>query len=313
MLQTTASLRMRIYTHEACVKHEVPAGHPERPDRLTAVLSHLQANGMSQDYPLHQATTVQAPDILRAHSQAHLAFIESMSSSDSIIPVDPDTWMGPHSQQAAYFAAGAVCNAVDDVLNNVDTRIFCAVRPPGHHAEKSSAMGFCLFNSIAIGALKALGDASINRVAILDFDVHHGNGTVDIFLDNPAVLVCSTFQHPHYPNRMHDVERRHIINTPLAAGSDGRAFRQAVTANWLPALARHKPDVIFVSAGFDAHQADPLANLNLIEADYSWVTRQIVEQANIYSQGRVISTLEGGYDLHALTASVEVHLQELAH
>ncbi|MEM9623454.1 MAG: histone deacetylase family protein, partial [Pseudomonadota bacterium] len=230
---------------------------------------------------------------------------------EGVIPVDPDTWLGTQSLAAARFAAGAVCAGVDDVFTSSTRRVFCAVRPPGHHAERDSAMGFCLFNSVSIGALKALQEYGASRVAILDFDVHHGNGTVDIFKDQPEVLVCSTFQHPYYPNRQHDVIRPNIIHSPLAAGTDGSGFRQAVENDWLPALAAHQPDLILVSAGFDAHALDPLAQLNLDNDDFVWVTQLIVDCAERYASGRVVSTLEGGYDLATLNSCVEDHLHAL--
>ena len=303
---------MHIYTHTTCAQHEVAPGHPERPDRLIHLLTHLENSGILQEHPLRQADTAEREDVLRAHPEQHLAFVESMSPSGSdIVPLDPDTWMGSHSLQAALHAAGAVCDAVDAIGAGDALRAFCAVRPPGHHAERSAAMGFCLFNSIAIGALKALDKGIAERVAILDFDVHHGNGTVDIFKDDPRALVCSSFQHPYYPNRLYDVERPNIVNTPLPAGSGGTEFRNAIDQDWWSAVEAHQPQLIFVSAGFDAHQADPLANLNLVEADFAWVTQQIVSRANELCGGRIISALEGGYDLQALCSSAEAHVLEL--
>ena len=303
---------MKIITHPNCAEHLVPAGHPERPDRLISLLASLEQAGVTQDFPLHQASSATAADILRAHPQTYLAELESMAPDDGLVPLDPDTWMSPRSADAALFAAGALCDGVTTVLEGTDNRVFCAVRPPGHHAEREAAMGFCLFNSVAVGALKALEHSAIDRVAILDFDVHHGNGTVDIFSEDPRVLVCSTFQHPYYPNRLFEVTAPNIINSPLPAGSGSMAFRQAVESDWLPALDKHKPQLIFVSAGFDAHQADPLAAINLTEEDFFWVTRLIVDSARQYAQGRVISTLEGGYDLDALSRSVLTHLDALA-
>ena len=304
---------MIIYSHPSYIEHEVAPGHPERPERLRHLLAHLQQAGITADHPLTAPEPAQDADILRAHPQSHMQFIRSMQPrGEDIVPLDPDTWMGSHSLAAATFAAGALTTAVDDVLGGTTQRAFCAVRPPGHHAEVDSAMGFCLFNSVAIGALKALQQPGVERVAILDFDVHHGNGTVDIFKDRPEVLVCSSFQHPHYPNRLFDLQRDNIVNTPLTAGDDGDAFRRAVDRDWWPALSNHKPDLIFISAGFDAHRLDPLAAINLTEADFSWVTEQIVAAANEHCGGRIISTLEGGYDLQALASSVQAHLEALA-
>ena len=219
--------------------------------------------------------------------------------------------MGPRSLNAARLAASAVCSGVDDVLTGTEQRVFCAVRPPGHHAEANSAMGFCLLNSVAIAALYALEQQDINRVAIVDFDVHHGNGSVDICKDHTQIMVCSSFQHPYYPNRLDDIEQQNIVNTPLPAGSGGDDFRRAISTQWLGALEQHQPDLILVSAGFDAHQLDPLAALNLQEQDFQWITQQIVIIANKYCQGRVVSTLEGGYDLEALARSAQAHIEAL--
>ncbi len=302
---------MFIYTDPLCLQHDVPPGHPERADRLRALIAYFEESGISQTHPLITPQPAPVDAILRAHPQVHLDFLESLQSDD-LVPVDPDTWLGPDSLAAAFAAAGAVWEGVEALLAGKTKRVFCAVRPPGHHAEHGAAMGFCLFNSVAIGALQALRHEHIERVAVLDFDVHHGNGTVDIFKDNPDVLVCSSFQHPHYPNRLFDIERPNIVNTPLPAGTDGAHFRRNIEADWLPALERHQPQLILVSAGFDAHQADPLASLNLVEEDFAWVTRLIVNEAERLCEGRVLSTLEGGYDLQALVASVDAHLTELA-
>ncbi len=302
---------MHIYTHRECLAHEVQAGHPERPERLAALLAHLDASGITRDHELREAPTVAPEDVLRAHPQSHLAFLEATQPGEGVVPVDPDTWMGPHSLAAARYAAGAVCAGVDDVLAGHAQQVFCAVRPPGHHAESDAAMGFCLFNSVAIGALKALTHADVNRVAILDFDVHHGNGTVEIFQDRPEVLVCSSFQHPYYPHRFHEMDEAHIVNTPLAAGDGSSEFRAALDRRWWDKVDAHRPDLILVSAGFDAHTLDPLAAINLTEDDFSWVTQQLRALADQHCGGRVVSALEGGYDLDALVRSVEAHLTAL--
>lgn len=208
--------------------------------------------------------------------------------------------------------------AVDGVVAGDFERAFCAVRPPGHHAEYDLSMGFCLFNNVAVGVKHAQATYDIKRVAVLDFDVHHGNGTVDIFKDDPSVLVCSSFQHPFYPGRQVDIQRPNIVNTPLGAGTEGSEFRRAIERDWLPALERHRPELIFVSAGFDAHRDDPLGGLGLVESDYVWVTDLIVNAANSYctgenaqSAGRIISILEGGYNLDALALSVHAHVGRL--
>lgn len=303
---------MRIYTHPEYLNHHVMDGHPERPERLSHVMNHLSQIGLTQDFELVQPQPIPPERILAAHSQSHVDFLTASKPKDGIVPLDPDTWMSPASLSAAELAAGAVFAGMDTVLNGAQRRVFCAVRPPGHHAERDSAMGFCLLNSVAIAAIAALDHADVERVAILDFDVHHGNGTVDICRNHPQILVCSSFQSPYYPNRLDDIVQPNIVNTPLAAGSSGSTFRAAVERDWLPALEAHQPDIVFVSAGFDAHVDDPLADLRLVEEDYRWVTQFIVAVANQYAQGRVVSTLEGGYDLDALARSVTAHIEALA-
>ena len=303
---------MRIYTHPEYLNHQVMDGHPERPERLSHLMKHLSQIGLTQDFEIAQPQPVPTSRILAAHSQSHVDFLRESSPSEGVVPLDPDTWMSPASFSAAELAAGAVFSGMDSVLNGSQQRVFCAVRPPGHHAERDSAMGFCLLNSVAIAAIAALDHAEVERVAILDFDVHHGNGTVDVCRDHPQILVCSSFQSPYYPNRLDDLVQPNIVNTPLVAGSDGKVFRTALEHDWLPALEAHQPDIVFISAGFDAHVNDPLADLRLVEDDYRWVTQFIVSMAIQYAQGRVVSTLEGGYDLDALARSVTAHLGALA-
>jgi acetoin utilization deacetylase AcuC-like enzyme len=301
---------MHLITHPDCLAHEVPEGHPECGDRLQAVMNQLEHSGLLQNLVCRDASPASAEQLEAVHSQGMLNALEITRPADGLVAVDADTSMGPHSLSAAAHAAGAVIDGVRAVLLGETSRVFCAVRPPGHHAEADASMGFCLYNSIAVGANVALAD--LQRVAILDFDVHHGNGTVDVFKDRPEVLVCSSFQHPFYPFRYADIKRDHIINTPLAAGTTGDVFRHAIERDWLPALQNHRPELILVSAGFDAHAADPLAQLCLQEDDFRWVTELIVDQATRYAEGRVVSALEGGYDLGALATSVQVHLEALA-
>ena len=303
---------MRIYTHPEYLNHQVMDGHPERPERLSHLMKHLSQIGLTQDFEVVQPQPVPTSRILAAHSQSHVDFLRGTSPQEGIVPLDPDTWMSPASFSAAELAAGAVFSGMNTVLNGTQRRVFCAVRPPGHHAERDSAMGFCLLNSVAIAAIAALDHAEVERVAILDFDVHHGNGTVDVCRDHPQILVCSSFQSPYYPNRLDDLVQPNIVNTPLVAGSDGKVFRTALEHDWLPALEAHQPDIVFISAGFDAHVNDPLADLRLVEDDYQWVTEFIVSIAIQYAQGRIVSTLEGGYDLDALARSVTAHLGALA-
>ena len=303
---------MLIYTHEDCLAHEVPEGHPERPERLAFLMGHLERTGFLQDHSLQVAPSLPRELIETAHSSALYDQLENAIPERGISALDPDTWVGPHSLSASCHAAGAVWQGVNDVVLGDQTRVFCAVRPPGHHAEQAAAMGFCLLNSVAIAAVNALSLAAIDRVAVLDFDVHHGNGTVDICRHDPRILVCSSFQHPFYPGRMHEISQNNIVNTPLSAGASGDDFRRAVAASWWPAIEAHRPDLILISAGFDGHKLDDIAQLNLSEADYQWVTEEIAALADQYAAGRVVSALEGGYHFEALASSTLVHLEGLS-
>lgn len=286
-------------------------GHPERPARLATLLKHLQETGLRDQANVYEAGLARRADLARVHAEPYLDALERLSPDRGLVHVTPDTAMGPGSLDAARAVAGAAVEGVRLVLGGQERRVFCAVRPPGHHAEESTAMGFCFLNGNAVAAMAALEHDDIDRVAILDFDVHHGNGTVAAFMDNPSVLVCSSFQHPHYPYRYYDVVRPNIVNTPLPAGTRGVEFRNAVERDWLPALDSFKPQLILVSAGFDGHAADPLGDLLLTEDDFAWVTGLIVDAAERHSLGRIVSVLEGGYDLDALARSVAAHLAVL--
>ena len=303
---------MRLYSHPDCIDHQTPEGHPERSDRLRFLLAHLEQIGFTADHPVLEAAPIDAELISCAHHPELLKTLRQSTPEQGMVPLDPDTWMGPASMSAALQAAGSVWQGVNDVMSGEETRVFCAVRPPGHHAEFNAPMGFCLLNSVAIAAINALNLSGVDRVAILDFDVHHGNGTVDLCRDRSEILVCSSFQHPHYPHRLHDVVASNIVNTPLEAGSSGDDFRRAISATWWAAIEVHQPDLILISAGFDAHRADPLAQINLGEADFVWVTEEITALADQYAQGRIVSALEGGYDLDALARSAAAHLEVLA-
>lgn len=302
---------MLLFTHAACFEHQMQPGHPESPERLGAVLDLLKRSDLLNAIEVRQSSEVDAAHLALVHDPGYLRALEAAAPASGLVSVDPDTMMSPGTLPAARMAAGAMTGAVTAVLGGEAQRAFCAVRPPGHHAERDQAMGFCFYNNIAIGAALALHHPTVDRVAILDFDVHHGNGTVEIFRDRPEVLVCSSFQHPFYPGRYHDLERPNIVNTPLPAGTGSAGFRHAIERDWLPALETHAPQLILVSAGFDAHRSDPLAQLELVEDDFHWVTRVAVEAAGRSAGGRVVSTLEGGYDLPALARSAAAHLAAL--
>lgn len=298
-------------THGDYLLHEMGIGHPERPERLGAITQYLAASELGDQLTWLAAQPVPEALLEKVHPVEYISWLDSLTPERGLVYADPDTAMNRHTMHAARLAAGAVAMATEMVLAGKLTNAFCAVRPPGHHAERATAMGFCFFNNIAVGVEQALSHDDIERVAIVDFDVHHCNGTVDMFKDRPEVLVCSTFQHPFYPYRYFDIERSNIINSPLPAGTTGSEFRYAVERDWLPALHCHQPQMIFVSAGFDAHKADPLGQLLLDESDYRWVTQVIVKAAACYADHRIVSVLEGGYDLDALAHSVYTHLEGL--
>ncbi len=285
--------------------------HPECPERLTAINDRLIAAGIDAYLQHVEAPEATDEQIGRVHGAAYIASIMAAIPEEGLHFLDPDTALNRHTVTAARHAAGAVVHAVDLVLGGSCQTAFCAVRPPGHHAERRRAMGFCIFNSVAIGAAHALAAHGLERVAVVDFDVHHGNGTEDIFQGDPRVLMVSTFQHPLYPYCGVDNPAPNMVNVPLPAGAGSDDFRAAVRDYWLPALEAHRPQLILVSAGFDAHREDPLAGLEFTEADYAWVTRELLAVADRHAEGRLVSTLEGGYALSALGRSVTEHVREL--
>ncbi len=301
---------MKLYTHPDCEHHEMPR-HPERPDRLRSVMQHLSVTGMLDDMQVTLAEEITDDSLTMVHPDVYISTVNNSEPNEGIIKVDSDTYMSPGSKRAAKLAAGACLQATQDVLSGEVNRVFCAVRPPGHHAEVAAAMGFCLFNNIALAAEYALKDDRINKVAIVDFDVHHCNGTVDIFKDRPEVMVCSSFQDHFYPNRYLDYINEHIINLPMAPGTNGNDWRKRVEQEWLVRLECHKPDLLLISAGFDAHKDDPLAQINFVEDDYTWITNQLIALAESQCDGRMISTLEGGYDLEALASCAASHVSTL--
>jgi acetoin utilization deacetylase AcuC-like enzyme len=288
------------------------AHHPECPARIHAIEDQLIASGLMDYLQHHDAPEATREQLLRVHDAAHLDHVAATSPAQGIVHIDGDTAMNPYTYQAALRAAGAAVLAADLVMAGKVENAFCGVRPPGHHAERARAMGFCLFNNVAVGAAHALEHYALKRVAIADFDVHHGNGTEDIFRNDPRVMLCSTFQHPFYPNSGADSGNEHIINVPLAAGAGGGEFRAAVTEHWLPTLEAFRPEMIFISAGFDAHRDDDMSMLRLSEPDYAWVTAELKRIAEQYAQRRIVSVLEGGYELHALGRSVAAHIKLLS-
>lgn len=286
--------------------------HPESPARIAAIEDQLLASGVRAHLVDVEAPPVMRDQLLRVHDADYVDAIEASVPERGLIHLDPDTAMNPHSYHAALRAAGAVIKATDMVLGNEVENAFCCVRPPGHHAGRARAMGFCFFNNVAVGAAHALEAHGLDRVAIVDFDVHHGNGTEDIFCDERRVMMVSTFQHPFYPYSGVEGRSERMVNIPLAAYSGGLQFREAVNEHWLPALQRFRPQMVFVSAGFDAHRDDDMASLSLVESDYSWVTERIREIAEKHAEGRIVSTLEGGYALPALARSVVEHVRVLS-
>ena len=300
-----------ILTHPDCALHEMGAHHPESPARLHAVMAALDDGHVLGHLREEEAPRASVEQLARVHHDVHIDFVHESAPERDYAFLDPDTSLNPKSLSASLRAAGAVARAADLVMEGTHTRAVCAVRPPGHHATPSRAMGFCVFNNVAVGAAQALERHGLERVAILDFDVHHGNGTEDMFRDDPRVLFCSTFQHPYYPYCGADSGNDHVINVPLPAMTGSEGFRAAVERHWMPALERFEPQLVFVSAGFDAHREDPLAYLQLEDEDYGWVTRRIVEVAERHAGGRIVSTLEGGYNTASLARSALQHVRVL--
>ena len=285
--------------------------HPECPERLDSIADHLMAQGLMGLLIPYDAPEATPEQLERAHTARHVTEMLAAAPTHGYLQVDPDTAMNPHSLSAALHAAGAAVLATDLVLKGEVQRAFCAVRPPGHHATRDAAMGFCFFNNAAVGVMHALDAHGLERVALIDFDVHHGNGSEDILAGDSRVLMASTFQRALYPYSGDDPLGENMVNIGLPAGSDGDALRDAVETHWLPALQAFKPQLIYISAGFDAHRADELASLRWVEDDYAWVTQRLIEVADAHCDGRIVSTLEGGYDLQALARSVGVHVRAL--
>jgi len=306
-----------FYTHSDCQRHEMGDWHPETPLRLQAIDDQLISSRIDQFIERREAPLAEIADLERIHTTAAITRIrdhaaELAASGEPYYAIDGDTSINAYSWQAALRAAGAAVAATDAVMAGELENAFCSVRPPGHHAMPNTAMGFCLFNNVAIAARHALDVHGLERVAIIDFDVHHGNGTEAAFSHDPRVLMVSFFQHPFYPFSGTEVTAPNLFNEPVPAYTAGDAIRRLVNEKWLPALHAHAPQMIFISAGFDAHREDDMGQMALVEADYAWMTRQIMAVARQHAQGRIVSCLEGGYNLSALGRSVVAHLKVLA-
>ena len=299
-------------THPECLKHDMGVHHPERPARLTAIEDQLIASGIAPYLERHDAPLASDEQLARVHPIEYVQAIRGAAPQTGTVHLDPDTAMNPWSLQAALRAAGAAVLATDLILKNEVKTAFCSVRPPGHHACRARPMGFCIFNNVAVAARHAIQAHGLERVAIVDFDVHHGNGTEDIFEGDPQVLMASTFQHPFYPYCGTEDPAPNMVNVPLSAGAGSRELREAVREAWVPALDEFKPQLVVISAGFDAHAEDDMAMLRFTDGDYAWVTAQVKAIADRHAKGRIVSCLEGGYALSALGRSAVQHIRVLA-
>jgi acetoin utilization deacetylase AcuC-like enzyme len=308
-------MTLALYSHADCRAHFMGRGHPECPERLDAINDHLLATGLLDALDLREAPLADDAQLARAHAQAHVAemrsAMEPLQQSGEHCQIDPDTSAGPGTWRAALRAAGAAVAATDAVIDGSASTAFCAVRPPGHHATRDQAMGFCFFNNVAVAARHALDVRGLSRVAVIDFDVHHGNGTEDIVAGDERILMASFFQHPLYPYSGAVPKGTNMVNVPIPPYGRGPQVREAIEQMWLPRLDEFRPEMIFISAGFDAHREDDLGQLGLVEADYAWITRQLVAVARRHAGGRIVSCLEGGYHLGALARSVAAHLRAL--
>lgn len=303
------------FSHPDCLAHDMGAGHPECAQRITAIEDHLRAVGLDAlmlpgDVPLANNS-----DLALAHDLNYVLtlddFLQQLEANGETRALDPDTWACPGTRSAAWRAAGAAIAATDAVIDGKLENAFCAVRPPGHHAMHDRAMGFCFFNNVAVAARHALDVRGLKRVAVVDFDVHHGNGTEDILTNDDRVLMVGLFQHPFYPHTGAESKAGNMVNIPIPARSDGKVVRDVVESYWLYRLEHFQPEMIFISAGFDAHREDDLGGLGLVEADYAWITAKVMEVAQKHAQGRIVSCLEGGYNLSALARSVAAHVRTL--
>ncbi len=301
-----------LIAHPDCELHEISPGHPESPQRISAIVERLQMEGIFDDLIHVDAPLADHSAAYSAHSERYVqSIVDHAPGEGQSVQIDADTAMNSHSLSASLRGIGAGLLATDMVVTGDVNNAFCLVRPPGHHAERTQAMGFCLFGSIAIAARHAVQHHGLDRVAIVDFDVHHGNGTEDIVDGDSSILFCSSFQHPFYPGDYRPSVIGQRVNVPLPAGTNSADFRALISQHWLPALNQFAPQMLFISAGFDAHTEDPLASLHLVDADFTWITEQLVDIANTHANGRIVSMLEGGYSLPALGRSAAAHIRVL--
>ena len=298
-------------SHPDFMKHEMGRHHPECPERIAAIEDQLIQSRLDAHLKRIDPPLASEADITRVHSEDHLAFVKSKAPSSGYSMIDGDTIMNPATWTVSLRAAGAAIAAVDAVMQGEVNNAFCAIRPPGHHAEPHRSMGFCVFNNVAIATRYAIETYGLDRVAVIDFDVHHGNGTEAAFINDPHVLMCSFFQHPFYPYSGLD-GGDNMVNVPLPASTNGKVVREMISQTWIPRLHEFMPQLIIISAGFDAHREDDLGQMGLVEDDYVWMTKQLMEIANQYCEGKIVSCLEGGYNLSALGRSVAAHLKTLA-
>lgn len=303
------------FSHPDCLSHDMGAGHPECPARIHAIEDHLRAVGLDMLMLPQEVPMASNQDLALAHDLNYVLtlddFLQQLEATGETRALDPDTWACPGTRAAAWRAAGAAVAATDAVIDGTLSNAFCAVRPPGHHATHDQTMGFCFFNNVAVAARHALDVRGLKRVAVVDFDVHHGNGTEDILANDDRVLMVGLFQHPCYPYSGAESRAGNMVNVPVPARSDGRLVRDVVDSYWMYRLEDFKPEMIFISAGFDGHREDDLGGLGLVEADYAWITAKIMQVADTHAKGRIVSCLEGGYNLSALARSVAAHVRTL--
>lgn len=304
-------MTITIVSHADCVLHHAGESHPESPQRVIVIEEALKRYPFATNVEFLEAPKATREQLALAHDKNYVDWIYSVAPAEGFIYIDADTVMNPYTLNAALHAAGSVILAVDLVMTDKAQVVFCNVRPPGHHAEHERPMGFCFFNNVAIGVLYAMQKYQLQRITIVDFDVHHGNGTQNIFQNNKQVQYCSSFEHPFYPGYEPEMDNTHILSVPLKAGTSGEEFRKLVSAAWFDKIAAFQPQLIFFSAGFDAHADDPLAHIKLHKDDYEWLTKEIANIAKVHCGGKMISVLEGGYNLEALAESVPVHVNAM--